>query len=163
MALVPGTFRGKAVNWQFGKAKTGTEQIVVQFEMLDGPAKGERHSWYGPFGERSTQRTLESLEHCGWDGESLIDLKGMGTKEVELACGEDDYNGEKRIRINWVNAVGGGMAMHETMSKDQVSAFNSRMRGEILRRKQEREKSGKPTASDTSFPHGANAGDKPPV
>lgn len=163
MALVPGTFRGKAVNWQFGKAQTGTEQIVVQFELLDGPAKGERHSWYGTFGEKSTQRTLESLEHCGWDGDSLMDLKGMGTKEPELSCGEDEYKGEKRIRINWVNAPGGGMAMHEAYTTpDQKAAFAARMKGELLRFRQNKGNK-TPASADTSFPHGANAGDKPPV
>lgn len=149
------------MKWEHGVTTTGTDQIAILFDISDGPFAGQRITGYVYFTEKAGDRAIESLEHCGWDGDSLAELKGMGTKEVEIVCAEEDYNGKKQMKVQWINSPGGrGMAMHETMSPEQKLAFNERWKGEILRRKQS--KGQKP---DASFPFGANAPKKdgPPV
>ncbi len=67
--LNPGKYRARPIAAALGLTSKGTDQIAVTFELLD-PA-GERITWYGFFTEKTTDRTLESLRHCGWKGNDL--------------------------------------------------------------------------------------------
>ena len=67
--LAAGNYRGRPVRAALGTSSKGTEQIAVEFELIE-PA-GERMTWYGFFTEATTDRTIESLRHCGWQGNDL--------------------------------------------------------------------------------------------
>jgi hypothetical protein len=159
-----GTYKARAINSVLGVAGTGTEQIVVTFEITqDGPRKGEQHAWYGFFTDATTSRTLDSLESAGWDGDSLEKPQGLGRIECEIVLGEEEYNGETKVRIQWVNKPGGG-GVKNVMSPEEAKSFNERMRGEIAARKAER--SQRQVSDGADFNYGANTGsvpDKPPV
>jgi hypothetical protein len=157
-----GKYKAKAIDRQFGKSKKGNEQVLVTFAITeDGPHKNKKVYWYGHFTDKTADRTLESLEHCGWDGASLVEMKGFGTKEVELDVGlEQGEDGREFVRVRWVNRIGGGAKMNETLDAGGVAALNERLKGALLARKESKAAEG-----DTSFPPGASApsGDGPPV
>jgi hypothetical protein len=161
-----GTYKARAVNSVLGVAGTGTEQIVVTFEITqEGPRKGEQHAWYGFFTDNTTSRTLDSLENAGWDGDSLEKPQGLGRVECDIVLGEEEYNGETKIRVQWVNKPGGS-GVKNVMSPDEAKSFNERMRGEIAARKAERSQRTASASDGADFNYGANAGpvpDKPPV
>jgi len=126
----PGVYTARAVEWDFGVTSNGNEQVAVVFQNTEG----ERITWYGYFSDKAALRTLESLRHAGWDGrqETFADLAGLGSRDVELVVEEEEYNGQVRARVRWVNEPGrGGPALKETMSTAQRQAFASRMRGAI--------------------------------
>jgi hypothetical protein len=158
-AMQPGRYRAKAIGHKLGKASTGNEQVLVNFEVTDGEHKGRIVYWYGTFTEASIERTLESLEHAGWDGVSLSQMSGLGDREVELVMeNELGQDGQNRLRVRWVNKMGGAMKVE--LDRGGVMALEERIKGAMLARKQKRDDS-----SDDSFEFGANrrSGDGPPV
>lgn len=157
-----GSYKARAVSSVLGVAGTGTEQVAVTFEITaDGPRKGEQHVWYGFFTDATTSRTLESLETAGWDGDSLDKPVGLGRIECEVVLGEEEYNGDMKVRVQWVNRPGGG-GVKNIMTPDEAKSFNERMRGEIAARKAERSQR-QTTGDNSNFNYGANVPDKPPV
>lgn len=133
MSLTPGKYRVRAVAHKFGRAGTGTEQIAVDFEVAEGPYAGEHITWYGFFTDATEERTLESLRYCGWQGDDLTDLSTLGSEECEIDVGEETYEGNRQLKVKWVNRPGsGGVAMKDEMSPDELHSFAQRMKGRIL-------------------------------
>jgi hypothetical protein len=130
------TVKARAVEAALGKTSTGGEQIAVLFQLLEGPNEGQRITWYGYFTDKTLDRTLESLDHCGWEGDDLSNLDGIDRNEVYLVIEhEPDQQGEIRARVRWVNAAG-GIAMQNRMDAASAASFAARMRGEVLARRQ---------------------------
>jgi hypothetical protein len=145
-----GTYKAKVSSHQFGvSSKKETEYISIVFRIQPGqPHEGMRVEWKGWFTDKSTARTLESLQLCGWDGADLENL-GQLEREVEIVVKHesDDY-GEVTEKVAWVNEIGrqvGG----RPMSKGQ------------LRQLAERVKSGKgKAAAGDDFPPKTSGGNK---
>lgn len=161
--LIPGNYTARAVEHKLGQGATGGEQVVVTFEISQGEHKGQRINWRGFFTEKTVERTLESLEFCGWDGDSIAKLAGLGTKEVELVCeNEDGQDGKQYLRVRWVNKIRGATVKKE-LDRGGIIALEEKLKGAMIARKQKREESG-----DDSFDYGANGysnpdDDGPPV
>lgn len=138
----PGKYRAKALVHKFGKSKNNTEQVYVDFEITAGPFAGQRLGWYGFFTEKTAERTLESLEYAGWDGQSLAELKGLGSKEVELVVDleKNEQDGREYLRVRWVNRVSGGPKV--LLGRGEVTSLENRMKGMMLQRQQKRQAAG---------------------
>jgi hypothetical protein len=132
--LNEGNYRGIPVRAALGVAGTGTEQIAVQFELVE--PQGQRITWFGFFTENATERTVESLRHCGWRGDDLsVFVEGAPLpegfdQEVELVVEHNTYNGKTSARVAFVNS-GGGLAMKNALTQDQAGAFARRMKSKI--------------------------------
>jgi hypothetical protein len=123
-----GHYRARAVGYQLGVAETGTEQVAVTFEVYDDEiAHGERITWYGYFTEAAAKRTLEALRTCGWEGDDVTELVGIDKHEVELDVVHENYNGELRPRVRWVNRPG-GPKIKRPMTDEQKRALAVRMK-----------------------------------
>lgn len=160
--LVPGSYPARAVEHKLGEGANGGEQVVVTFELTQGEHKGQRINWRGFFTEKTVERTLESLEYCGWDGESIAKLSGLGSKEVEIVLENEEGQDQKTyLRVRWVNKIRGATVKKE-LDRGRVLALEEKLKGAMLARKQKREDAG-----DDSFDYGANGyrdgGDGPPV
>lgn len=137
--MIPeGHHRARALDGVLGYTLNGNEQIAVLFQLLDGELQGQRITWYGYFTEKTTERTFESLEHCGWEGDDLSDLTGIDRNEVTLVVEhETGEDGVRRARVRWVNSSG-GIAMKDRMEPGDAKAFASRMRGALVARRQQK-------------------------
>src|ERR1700737_157979 len=106
--LPKGRYRAKAVDAQLGfSPNKGTEQVVVEFEILDEEHAGERITWIGYFAENTSERTIESLRICGWKTDDVSDLRGIGDNEVQLVVEHEPYQGKTFARVQFVNRIGG--------------------------------------------------------
>lgn len=115
--------------WEFGEASTGKAQVGVEFEILEGEDAGEFITWYGFFTDDTEQRTLEALRYAGWQGDDLLDLKGMGTRRVVLIVEEESYQGKTHSRVRWVNRFGGnGVRMAKAMAEQDRRMLAARLR-----------------------------------
>lgn len=117
---------------QFGEGKNHP-QVVVNFEILDGPEAGHRIAWFGHFSEKTIHRTVESLRYCGFKGD---DLAGAVTQkldqEVQIVVAHDDYNGKTTAKVNWVNRAGGdGFRMDKPMAGTALSRFAAQMKNAV--------------------------------
>lgn len=139
------TVKARAVEWALGMSGTGKEQIGIRFQLLEGEDTGQYITYYGYFTEATLERTLESLDYCGWEGDNLTDLSGLDKNEVHLVIDhEADQDGKVRARVKWINGSG-GIAMKERMDPGQAAAFAQHMRGEVIARRAR--KPGKPASA----------------
>jgi hypothetical protein len=127
--ITPGTYTAIARSWELGlSSKNKTEQIAVQFELLDGSHAGHFITWFGYFTEAARDRTFENLRICGWVGDDILTLTGMGSCKVSLVIEDEHYNGKTNSRVRWVNRLGGSVRMGATMDEAHRRQFAARMR-----------------------------------
>ena len=59
-------------------------------------------------------------------------LTGLGTSDVSLVIANDEYNGETRQRVKWVNPIGNGPRPGNPMSDQEKASFAARMKGRTM-------------------------------
>lgn len=132
----------------FAPAGTGNMQICVPFEVTQGEYTGDGQSWIATFTDNTSERIFESLMHMGWQGEDLAEFEGVDDEramqmlpnEVELVCDVEpartvgDQHYDARLRINWVNRVGGGRFVFDEekrLSGSALKNFAAQMRSTV--------------------------------
>jgi hypothetical protein len=129
MLIAEGSYKARAGEHVWGRAGTGTEQVVVDFEIQEGEFKGQHASWRGFFTDGTQERTLKSLERAGWDGKDLVRLDGLGSKDVNITIEHEENNEGKRFhKVAWVNS-GGNLSVKSKMTDDEVRALQARLTG----------------------------------
>lgn len=125
---------------QFGVAKTGTEQIAIEFDVLDPETHnptGATMQWIGSFAnEKSMEITAKALRACGWQGDDIEDMRGIDANVVELDVQWDTYDGKQRLRVKWVNRPGGGLVFKDKLDGGKKKAVSARLRGFLAREDQ---------------------------
>lgn len=131
MTLInPGTYRAVPTGYQFGYTKDNKEQVLVDFRIVE---EGEFNEWtvpwFGFFTDKTWDRTLESLRHCGWVGDDLSDL-GLLDQEVEIVIDiEADLQGVDRNKVRWVNKIGAGrITLQKPMVGNDLKMFAAKMK-----------------------------------
>lgn len=133
-----------AVATEQGTAKNGTEQIAVIFQIVDededgnrGSLHGQRRVWYGFFTDKTADRTLESLQYCGWGSDELKDIINLDEEGcrrelpnmVELVIESETYNGRTIEKVRWVNAIGESRSAIKNKADDrEVQSLSARMK-----------------------------------
>lgn len=141
-----GTYRAKPVEAMIGKSnKKNTPFVGVMFEVVGGDFNGQRLKWEGFLTEKTAERTIESLQHCGWTGDDLsIFSRPEGSKvlttEVELVVEMEAYQGDdpskagrEYPKVQWVNRAGGGPKFAgAAVDPAEAAAFGQKFRGLAL-------------------------------
>jgi hypothetical protein len=108
---------------QFGLSKESkSQQVVVNFEILEGEAAGQKIAWFGYFSDKTVDKTMEALRNCGWKSDDIMDcVTSPLEQEVSLVVEHenDQKTGKPRPRIRWVNRPGGGGLKLETPMDDK--------------------------------------------
>jgi len=126
-----GTVKARAREWALGQSNNGKDQIAILFDIVAGEHAGKSITWFGYFTDATTERTLESMRHCGWDGDDFVSLDGLNANEVELVLDEETYEGKTRTKVQWVNRTG-RLSLKNAMDKQQQQAFAAKMRGAAI-------------------------------
>jgi hypothetical protein len=124
--MIAGTHKARANGFEFGVSSKENEQVVVDFNTEHGSIR-----WYGYFTDGAVDRTLVSLEHAGWDGVSLKTLDGLGSKDCSIVVEEEEYNGKKRMRVQWVNSA----SVSKPLETDGMSALERRLAAKLSERR----------------------------
>ncbi len=125
---------GEEVWAAFGRASTGTQQVLVMFEVIEEEHQGERVPWFGFFTPKSWERTIESLRHCGFEGDDLSTLNDQTLDQVvsiKVEHETHEKSGRVYARVAFVNASGGGVKLATPMSRDELRDFASMMKGRM--------------------------------
>ena len=132
MIRAPGTYLAKALGMQEGFAQTGTPQVEVRFEVVDGEEKGAQIIWYGYLTDAAYERTIEALRHTGWtggpDSNDVCDHDGCGSQLCKIVVEEEDYNGKVRLRVRWVNGITKPREPLDDKSKDFFRQLKSKIK-----------------------------------
>lgn len=127
----------RAEQWGIGETDGGKPQVAVGFQILTEGADLSYITWHGYFTEKTTERTIESLRLCGWAGDDLTEIAesnpaaNLGANEVELVIEDETYDGKTRAKVQWVNRIGGALALKAPLAGDKLKAFAAEMRGTI--------------------------------
>lgn len=110
MMIAEGRHPARAVDLQFGQAETGTEQVVVTFEIVEGAHSRELITWFGALTDKAAEFTLKSLAVMGWPKGKSLDQLGVEDIDslVHLVVEHDSYQGKTRPRVKWINRPGRG-------------------------------------------------------
>jgi hypothetical protein len=131
--LQPGKYRARGRWAKLAYTKDNNPQVAAELEIIDGGLHAGLHGhtlkWFGQFTEKTEERTLESLRLLGWDNDDLSNMSGIGTTDVEIVVGEEEYDGRRTLKVQWINALGGGGAALKAPMDDTAAAnFARRMK-----------------------------------
>jgi hypothetical protein len=144
--MLNGRYRAKAKKWALGDGKNAP-QLVIDFELLEGPKTGQSVSYFGSFAEAATKFTIEAARNCGWVGSDFEDFDnpraGLDRNEVSLVIEPDTYEGVTREKVKWVNALGGAAAV-KPLAADKRAAFKQSFKAALLQHE-----AGQPKATPT--------------
>ncbi len=139
LPLEKATYRARAVAAGFGISSNGGNQIAVTFEIVDSDQfNGETIAWLGHFTEKTTARTIESLQHAGFESDDLSLLEDAGQQQcaellpnvVDIVCEPEEYDAKWQLKVRWVNRAGGGrFAFKEPLTGAGLKAFAAQMKG----------------------------------
>lgn len=139
-------YQGYATALSFGISSNNNNQVAVTFEIAHPDEhQGESITWIGHFTTKTEARTIESLQHAGWQGDDLSELDGLdeaGVRTalpelVELVCEPEQYapdhgQPEWTLRVRWVNKPGAGrFAFKEPLTGHDLKAFAAQMRNTV--------------------------------
>jgi hypothetical protein len=138
-------YQGYATALSFGLSSNKNNQIAVTFEITQHDEHhGESITWIGHFTDKTAERTIESLQNAGWQGDDLSELEGLDEagvraalpEMVELVCEPEEYapdNGRPEwiLRVRWVNKPGGRFAFKEPLTGNELKAFAAQMRNTV--------------------------------
>jgi hypothetical protein len=138
-----GTYKAKATDEVIlGQSRTkGTPFVGIYFKVTEGEFAGQLIKWEGWLTEKTAERVIESLQHCGWRGDDMSELprnpNGLTDNEVEIVVEMEPYNGDdpdkqgkSYPKVQWVNRAGGKPKFAgESMDVAQAAAFGKRFRG----------------------------------
>lgn len=143
--ITAGSYKARATQVLLTKSsQKGTPLIQVNFQIQDeGEHHGETIRWDGYLTEKTAERTIESLGHCGWTGDDISVftkegvLQGCDLNDVTLVVeleayeGNDEkYKGKQFPRVQWVNKTGGrGLNVENAMPVAEALAFAEKMKG----------------------------------
>jgi hypothetical protein len=141
LPLEKAKYHAHAVAVSFGTSENNNTQIAVQFSIVDPEDfAGETIAWIGHFTDKTTERTIESLQHAGWAGDDLSELDGLDEQGVrnalpdivELVCEAEEYKEKWQLRVQWVNKMGGGrFAFKQPLTGGDLKAFAAQMRSTV--------------------------------
>lgn len=128
-----GVHSSHVVSHQLGRSSKGTPHVAVLFENEEG----EHITWYGYLSDAALEYTLATLAVLGWDpieNDARVDTLN-GTEllvgaQADLVIETEEYNGEHRPKVKWVNRPGGGLG--EGMAAEDANAFAVSLRQKIL-------------------------------
>jgi len=126
-----GEYTAKATQWDWGFAGTDNKkQVVIQFEIVEGPFAGHVINYYGFFTDKTKQRTIESLRYCGWKNDDIMAMDGMGDLLVRIVVKHEPWEGKVNAKVAWVNRLGGGgpIKLEKPMDMAQKRMFAAEMR-----------------------------------
>ena len=127
MSEIPaGVYKGRAVvgSEQFGTTKNGTDQIVLDVNI---PELGRQVSVILYFSTKAKSYSLEKLRACGWSGDDVTQLSGIGDNDIIVSIQYETYEGKERIRTDIVTG-GGRIKLDAPMDAAAKRGFAARMK-----------------------------------
>jgi hypothetical protein len=128
----PGKYTAKVKspgNGWIGTTTKGTDFIRLPL-LIDDPASdqhGREIVWQGWLTEKATRRTVQTLDAAfgkNWTIAALESgISSFAGQLCKITVEEEDYNGETRYKIKWLNPIAGD----EPLSQERVKKLDSRI------------------------------------
>jgi len=122
-----------AVWAQFSSTKTGSTQVVVQFEIIEHPdCAGRRVVWFGTFAGGATDITLKGLRSCGFQGDDLTTLPSQQINNiVELTIEHSAWEGKTSAKVAFVNSPYSGIKIEKPLVGADLARFAATLKAKL--------------------------------
>lgn len=123
----------KGESCSFGHSELkGTPYVAVNFEIVDGDEAGHRIEWRGYFTDGSADRTIQALRTAGFDSTDLTTYPAQKPDAlVSLSVEHEEYNGNVRARVAWVNRPKSGDSKGGVMDANALRVFAAQMKAKL--------------------------------
>jgi len=109
-----GTHRARPIAAVLTKTQGDTQRAHIFIKFGLSERIDDCLGWQGYFGDNIdkggkslTERTMDVMKLCGWRPEHARDLSRIAPDhEVEIVVQEEEYRGESRLKIRFVQEVG---------------------------------------------------------
>ncbi len=137
------TVRVRAVAAGLGESdnEKRTKFVYVTGSVVDDENyTGEQITAMLYFTEKTSARSIESLMHFGFASDDLSLLEDADANKcaellpetVEFVCAPEEYNGERTLKVKWVNKPGRGkFAPKKKLEGSDLKAFAAQMKGAL--------------------------------
>jgi hypothetical protein len=113
------------------ETKEGKPQICITIRHLEGEHAGREDQWYGGLGtDSAAENTAKTLRDLGWTGDDITQVTFAGDAVASAVYEEDEYDGEKRIRLRYLNAAG---FTPRAIDASRLSEAQERLRAALAR------------------------------
>ena len=108
--LPPGTYLAKLTGHGLTEPKAGkVPQIALTFNLVE---QNRVITWFGSLSTDALPYTVKALTVAGMQGDDLTVLADVTRvpfedKEVNLVVEHETYEGTTRVKVKWINEVGG--------------------------------------------------------
>jgi hypothetical protein len=129
------TVRARGCGFDQGK---NHKEVVVPCEIVEHPTlSGERLYWRGYFSDATVDRTIESIQNMGWQGDDLSELEDLDAAGAErllpdvfsIVCEPEEYEGVWRLKVKWVNKS--GPMRKDPIKGNDLKAFAAQMKSKV--------------------------------
>lgn len=141
--LTPGSYLATVTCSALAKTGSGNFQLAVGLDIHHGEQSVPMTA-YLFFSDAALETTAKALAVMGWDPDQhqwkvdelnpfdpydspLRDAKVRAVLEMET-----DDQGNKRLKVRWINRPDGGLAVRERMAPNDAAEFASRLRQHVI-------------------------------
>ena len=130
--LIPGNYKGKIVSAITSQAKSGNNQVEIEFDIVAGkdggqwsPIDGERRRVFLSLSEKARAYSEDKLESIGFKGDyaAIKFDDALVADGVELVCRHEEYNGSTREK--WDFASWGAPREVAAAPADEIKRLNA--------------------------------------
>lgn len=82
--------------------------------------------------DNALERSLEALENIGFRGDDLRDLSNIGTRLCQIVVAEEEFNGTRSLKVQWINANNAANLGTVDMDPREAAGFAAQMRAKIV-------------------------------
>lgn len=150
MTMQDGLYDCKATGVaEYGLSDNGTDQIAVEVEIFEGPQSLGTRLVYLAFTDKAAPYAIDKLRALGFNGTTLADLVGLGSKTARCAVKTEEYMGKVTQKVDVFGER--GPAFKTPMGADGQRKFAARFNGLLTMPKPaagaapQRSAAGKPT------------------
>jgi len=135
--IKPGKYQARLKDYWIGKTSAGLPQAELVFEF-EADDELRELMWFGSFKEKARPHTIKALLYCGFHGNDLTTLADgrdggaleLGKEVVITIAKEIDDRGNPRLRINWINPIGGA-AFRDKVNRGELGGSLASLKGDV--------------------------------
>lgn len=126
--LKPGRHRATVSDYGISLTKAGKPNVNVKFKVGESSI-----IWFGSLNEgKALQMTMKTLIILGMKTHEQFDRLAEGissnvldtTKEVEIDIAYEEYDGQQKLRVKWVNEIGLKNTISAAEFKNKLAGVN---------------------------------------
>lgn len=122
------TFLARAKRAVLSETKNKREYVAIDFETVDTPKRV--YQWAGYFGDdygkdnkSTTERTIEALRRCGWQGTDVNALDSVLGVDCDITIKTEEYNGQMQTKVAFINLPGEGGFKAKPLETARAKSF----------------------------------------